>query len=421
MINKRLLILLILVSSVIIVSALTDSQSMSFADSYFSRSKAASALHWNPARIGDEEIMDIPIFNTSITVTNNLFDLDMNGISGKYLTDKDKQKLLDEIDGSFVVDGSLRTLLFGISKDNKAFGLGLNALITSKITEEFIRVGLYGTECDNYHFTKRDLDYDVLSYIDLTAGMGGFKLNKVITMLDNYPAIPEIEYGFSGSILVGIANVSVASFEADYRASIDTGLSTEAFLKQREAFGGVGMKFNLAFNSQINEKLSAGMGFDNILGFIKWAGKTQLRSNRYWIENVYISNLEEDILSDEDDLQDIDSYTSNLPLTYRLGTLYDFGKIDLSLDYSHTFDGNKYNLGRNSLSLATEMSWIEHLPFQVGIKFGDGDNAISTAYGVSYKGDYFQTGLSMQVADTILPGKHSKSLSFGIHTQLRLK
>ncbi len=414
-----IILTLMLVTFVGNIEALTDAHSMGFADSYFSRSKSSTALHWNPANIGEEAYMQLPVLNTNINLTNNLFNLDMNGISGKYLTDKDKEKLLKEIDGSFVVDGTIRSLIFGMSDKNLAFSLGLNILTTSKISEEFIRISLYGTESDNYHFNKSDLDYNLLAYTDITGGMGGLKLQKIIPALDK-TSIPEIEYGVSASVLTGIANIKSASFSADYVSNMDQGLNTEAHLKQKEAFGGFGLKFNLSFNSQINEKFSAGLGFDNILGFITWTGKTRVRENRYWIEDVYISDLDEDILSDEDDLNDIDGYTTNLPLIYRLGTLYDFGEIDLSLDYAHTFCDNNYNLGRNSLSIASEFKWIEKVPFNIGFKFGDGDNAITTAYGISYEGSYFQAGFSLQVADSILPGNSSKSLSFGIHSQISL-
>lgn len=415
-----IIIIIILVLTSLQIEALTDAYSMGFAESYFSRAKASSALHWNPANIGKAAYLDLPLLNTNINVTNNLFNLDMNGISGKYLTDKDKQDILKEIDGSFVVDGNFRTTIFGISENNTAFSIGLNALVASKITEDFIRISLYGTESENYHFDKNDLNYDFLSYTDITSGMGGFKLNKVIPVLDNYDNIPEIEYGFSGSVLVGIANIKSSSFSAYYHSNIDDGLTTNAYLKQREAFGGFGLKFNLSFNSQINEKLSAGMGFDNILGFITWTGKARVRENRYWTDGVYISNLDEDIMLEESDLRDTSGYTTNLPLIYRLGTLYDFGKIDLSLDYNHEFSENSYNLGRNSVALATQLKWVDGFPFQLGIKFGDGDNVITTAFGVAYEGDYIQTGISMQVADTIIPGKNSKSLSFGMHTKLNL-
>jgi len=415
-----LIFIVLFLFSVLQVRALTDAYSMGFAESYFARAKGASALHWNPANIGTDAYLDLPILNTNINITDNLFNLDMNGISGKYLTDKDKQKILDEIDGSFVVDGSLRTLIMGISDNNIAFSIGLNTLIYSKITEEFIRISLYGTESENYHFNSNDLAYDVLSYSDITAGIGGLKLNKIIPALNNVSNIPEIDYGLSGSVLIGMANIKSSSFTADYVSNIETGLTTEAYLKQKEAFGGFGLKFNLSVNSQFNERFSAGMGFDNILGFISWTGKSRVRENRYWIEGVYISDLEEDILSDEGELIDNDGYTTNLPLIYRLGMLYDFGDFDISLDYNHKFWENNYNLGRNRIAIATELKWIEKLPFQLGIKFGDGDNVITTAYGVTYKGDYFQTGFSMQLADTILPGSNSKSLSFGIHTQIRL-
>ena len=405
--------------TVIPVQALTDSYSMGFADGYFSRAKSASALHWNPANIGKEAYLDLPILNTNISLTNNLFNLDMNGISGKHLTDKDKKDILKEIDGSFVVDGSFRTVIMGISDNNIAFSIGLNTLTTSKISEEFIRISLYGTESDNYYFDKSDFGYNLLLYSDITAGKGGMKLNKIIPALDR-ANIPEIEYGFSASILTGIANIKSSSFSANYVANLDEGLTTEAYLMQKEAFGGIGLKFNLSFNSQINENLTAGMGFDNILGFISWTGKTRIRENRYWIEGVYISDLENDILSDDDQVNDIDGYTTTLPLIYRFCTLYDFGKVDVSLDYKHSFNANNYSLGRNNVILASELELIEYLPFQVGIKLGDGDNAITTAYGISYLGSYFQTGFSMQVADTVLPGKNSKSLSFGIHTQISL-
>ena len=420
MIKYSFLIILILVLTTLQVNALTDAYSMGYAESYFSRAKAASALHWNPANIGTDAYLELPLLNTNINITDNLFNLDMNGISGKYLTDKDKQNILNEIDGSFVVDGSLRTLIIGISENNIAFSIGLNALVTSKMTEEFIKISLYGTDSDNYHFDNSDLAYDFLSYTDITAGMGGLKLNEIIPALDKYNNIPEIEYGFSGSILTGIANIRSSSFSADYRTDIEEGLTTEAYLKQKEAFGGLGLKFTLSFNSQINERFSAGMGFDNILGFIKWIGKTRVRENRYWTEGVYISNLGEDILSDDGEVTDTDGYTTNLPLIYRFGTLYDFGKFDVSLDYNHKFSENSYNLGRNVVAIATELKWIGALPFQLGIKFGDGDNLITTAYGITYEGNYFQTGFSMQVADTVIPGKNSKSLSFGIHTKISL-
>lgn len=417
--NRILLIIVIAVLTLLPLQALTDSYSMGFADSYFSRSKSSPALHWNPAIIGEDAYLQLPVFNTNINITNNLLDMDMNGISGKHLSDKDKKNILDEISGSFVVDGSFRTVIIGISDNNIAFSIGINALMTSKISEEFIKISLYGTDSDNYHFNRNDFGYDFLSYSDITAGMGGLKLNKVIPKLNEFD-IPEIEYGFSGSFLTGIANIRSSSFSGNYSANIDDGLDSEAYLRQKEAFGGFGLKFNLSFNSQINEKLSAGMGFDNILGFISWTGKTRVREKRYWTNGAYISDLGEDILSDEDTVSDVAGYTTNLPLIYRLGSMYDFGDIDVSLDYKHTFSDNNYNLGRNSVSVATELKWIDGLPFQLGLKFGDGDNLVTTAYGVSYEGNYFQTGFSMQVADTIFPGKNSKSLSYAFHTQLNL-
>lgn len=392
---------------------------MGFADSFFSRAKSTPALHWNPANIGEDAYLQLPVFNTNINITNNLLNMDMNGLSGKFLTDKDKEDILKEIDGTFVADGSFRTLIIGISDNNFAFSMGVNALASSKVSEEFIRISLYGTDSDNYNFNDSDFGYDLLSYADITAGVGAMKLAKLIPSLDRLD-IPEIEYGISGSLLTGITNITSSDFIASYSSNIDDGLNTEACLMQKEAFGGFGLKFNLSFNSQINENLTAGMGFDNVLGFIRWTGKTRVREKMYWIDGAYISNLEDDILSDDESVKDIPGYTTNLPLIYRFGTLYDFGKIDISLDYSHTFNKNNYNLGRNKIALATELKWINGLPFQLGIKLGDGDNLITTAYGVSFEGDYFQTGLSMQLADTLWPGKNSKSLSFALHTQLKL-
>ena len=418
---KRIYILIVLL---IVASALfgfTTSRSMGVSNSYLMRANGVDALYWNPANIGNDAYLEIPILNSNFNLTNNLFNQDLNDISGKYLTAEDKEDLLSEIDGHFVVEGSFRTSLLGITADNKGFGIGVNTLVNGKITEEFMRILLFGNESSVYYFTKDDFDYNSLSYIDFTYGMGGFDLNKIIPYLNKFEQLPEINYGFSFSFLTGIGEIKLDKFRAVYRSTAEDGLFLNAQMKQKESFTGMGMKANLSFSSQINEKFSAGMGFDNIAGFIKWMGDAKIREHHYWMNNVYISNIDEDLLSDEVSLKDVKEKTTQLPFIYRLGCLYDFGLIDISMDYSHRFDGNDYNQGRNTLAFATEFRGLLYLPIQMGINISDGDNEITSSYGIIYRSPYYEVGISMLMADTAFPSDSSKSISFGLHSQINLK
>jgi hypothetical protein len=414
---KKIIIIALICLSILSVYSITTPKSMSFSNSYFQRSTGVDALHWNPANIGEASNFEIPFVNNSLSLTNNLFDQDMNGISGKYLTEKDKLDLLNEIDGYFVAEGSMRNTIFGLSEGNKGFAIGLNTLTSLKITEELLKIVIFGNENDEYDFDKSDINYRLLSYIDFTYGMGGFKIED-LDVKDI--RVHDINYGFSVSLLTGIADIGAKRFSAQYRANTDDGIHFDADLYQRENFFGLGFKGNISISAKVEDNLSLGMGFDNVAGFIKWVGDSKERRTHYWMEDVFISDLDEDLLSDEDSLEDVDSETTTLPMIYRFGSLYDFGRVDLSFDYEHTFDDDDYKLGKNKFAFATEIRYLNRLPIQLGLQLNDGENEVVSSIGFGYRGQSFETGISVQTADTFFPSMDSKSLSFGLYTLLKL-
>ncbi len=414
---KRIIVFIILVISCISIYGFTSPKSMAYSNSYLSRSNGVDALYWNPSLIGQGTTFVIPLTDNGIILTNNLFDQDMNGISGEFLTQADKEDLLDEIDGYFVAEGSMRNTIFGMSSNNKAFGIGLNTVLDMKVTEELLEIILYGNENDSYNFNKSDINYKVMSYLDITYGMGGFKLQDLTDKLNN---IPDVNYGFSISLLTGLGQIDVSKFNAEYRSSVNEGIYFDADLYQREQAFGLGLKANLGFDSQLTDEINVSMGFDNIAGFIKWIGDAKIRRTHYWMEDVYLSDLDEDLLSDEDELKDVDGRTTSLPLTYRMGSLYDFGKVDFSLDYEHVFDENEYKLGRNRLGMATEIRYLHNLPIQLGLQFNDGENDLSSSIGVAYRTNFFELGISMQSVGTAFPSNSSKSLAIGLYTQIKI-
>ena len=150
---KKLLILLW--GSIILYPLIAGSNTglpLMYADSYMMRAYGSEANYWNPALLS-EETGDIwlPALNSGIFLANNALDLDFyNYIMEKgSISEADKQKLLDLMDGSAILSMS------GPSSPGLHLATTphqVSAIMPTAISERFVN-WLYGNEEDGCEFT----------------------------------------------------------------------------------------------------------------------------------------------------------------------------------------------------------------------------------------------------------------------------
>ena len=415
---KKIITGLIIFLTVSILSATTITpQSMFFADSYMLRARGCDANYWNPALLqrGYSDIM-IPIFNNSIYLGNNSFNIDLYNYVMKqvYLDDKAKQKILNAIDGNMSFNLGSQIGIFGFTTSNMAFSSSVHLATKAALDEQFIELALYGNGdgSEVYHFTKNNNYAEGLSYVDLTFGMGDILLPFPET-------VPAIKFGFALSTLVGVGNVHTRELEGYLSSNLD-GLNVQQDLIIRSGLGGYGLKTLLGLYSEPLTNLEVGATLDNLFGFIKWQKQTQEEIYHFEIDSLYASDIEEDFYIEDSSTVDIKPYKTKLPLEMRLSALYTYKPISVSADYVVGFGNSPEVSKQGRISLGAQICPISQIPISFGYCSGNEIYPWRMSYGIGLNFKSVGFGIAIQSIESIIPGSSTKGLGFANYFNVRL-
>ena len=415
---KKIITGLILFLTVSILSATTITpQSMFFADSYMLRARGCDANYWNPALLqrGYSDIM-IPIFNNSIYLGNNSFNIDLYNYVMKqvYLDDKAKQKILNAIDGNMSFNLGSQIGIFGFTTSNMAFSSSVHLATKAALDEQFIELALYGNGdgSEVYHFTKNNNYAEGLSYVDLTFGMGDILLPFPET-------VPAIKFGFALSTLVGVGNVHTRELEGYLSSNLD-GLNVQQDLIIRSGLGGYGLKTLLGLYSEPLTNLEVGATLDNLFGFIKWQKQTQEEIYHFEIDSLYASDIEEDFYIEDSSTVDIKPYKTKLPPEMRLSALYTYKPISVSADYVVGFGNSPEVSKQGRISLGAQICPIPQIPISFGYCSGNEIYPWRMSYGIGLNFKSVGFGIAIQSIESIIPGSSTKGLALATYFNVRL-
>ena len=416
---KKLLLLCAAFMLLASVSAYSSTgRSMLYSDSFMLRARGAEANYWNPALL-NRSYNDVlfPVLNLGIYIANNSLDLDLyNSVVEKdFLTEEDKDEILDAIDEKLGVYAGSQIVLFGFSKGRSAVTSSLHLDAQGNLSEQYLELLLRGNTEDSYVFTKKQNNASALSYVDITYGMGdiriplGKKLNPIQT-------------GFALSILTGVGSGHTENYEGRFSSTYD-GLSLKQDILLRAGLGGFGLKGTLGAAWQTPlPGLSTGFALDNILGFINWQARCMDFSYRLEADSVYVENLGEDLdalLTDESEEIEGKPFTTKLPLEFRGALLYDFPYASLSVDYFTGLTKTEYSPGTGRVAFALESKVPAVMPLFLGFTPGNSDYPWRVSYGIGLRTRKVECGLGVQSFKSLLPGYKTKGLAFATYFTIR--
>jgi hypothetical protein len=415
--SQRLIIAVILILGISLAYGVTTNQSALFADSFLMRAYGAEAVYWNPSVLSAEynDIL-LPGINQSFYITNNSLDLDTyNFISGRYLSENDKVKILGKIHNRLMVSGESHTTVFGIAFDRLAFASSTHLVSQARISKQYLDLILNGNTQDDYSFSKAQNQVNGIAYQDFTVGIGNVNLNEAAASVMDLPPVfdkvPTIMFGASGSILTGYGVVDTKSYHGSFHTGLD-GMSLDQELVLRTATGGLGAKALMSLTAKPVENLSVGLSLDNIFGGIHWLGNTENQTYLVQADSVYASELDDDLITQQDSTQDISSFYTAFPLELRLGALYTMEQVTVSMDWVQGFRNSQVTSCIGRLSMGAEYLPIPCLPITMGLALGNEDYPWRMSYGIGYKSKYLQGGIGIQSIKSVLPGYYSKGISF---------
>ncbi|MDD2597233.1 MAG: hypothetical protein PHO35_07700 [Candidatus Cloacimonetes bacterium] len=413
---KKIVFCLLLLTLSLSLFATPSAKSLFFTDSYMLRASGVEANYWNPALLNANGPTDIwlPILNYGIQLTNNALDLDTYNffVTRDTLDADDKERLLKNVDGSLAFGLDANVSLFGITMGNTALSAAAHVYGKGKLSEDFMRLALYGNTEDEYTFSRSSNNASAISYVDITYGIGDLKV----------PFIPEdwpqIKAGASASLLTGAFSMDTREFNINFVNNSDVGANLDSELLLRTGKIGAGFKGMFGLFSEITPWLDAGLTVDNIAGFIKWG--VESKNHRFYAtaDSVFVTDLEEDLFDYDNFEEDTDSYTTQLGTELRLATMYKHRFFNLSADFVQGFSESTVSSKVGRLSLGASLMPLPVLPISLGISLPNSKNPLKVSYGIGLKVMKADFNVAVQSFDSLIPGYNSKGISFGIATKI---
>lgn len=403
-----LLFLLLLASG---LNALGVGKALLFSDSFMLRARGSEALYYNPALI-NEGYTDVylPGVNLGFYVSNNSLDLDTYNfvMARDSLTTLDKEYILSRMEKSLSASMEAHFSLFGLTVGNVGLASSAHLYGTSSISRQYLELVLYGNQDSLYVFTKEDNNLSALSFIDLTFGMGDFR----VPLPEGWD--PNLKVGFSTSLLVGLEDLYTSKFDGRFASGFD-GLSLHQDVEMHTGVLGMGFKGMVGAVAEPIPNLKLGLTVDNILGGIRWGLDT--KGIRYTLEadSVYVAQLEEDFFTEEDETFEISAYTTELPVEFRLAGMYQLGHSSLSADWVLPSGASAMNFASGTLSLGAEINPLKYFPIHMGMSFGNSKVPPRFSLGAGVITSFGDIGIGFQSFDSLIPGPSSKGISLGTY------
>jgi hypothetical protein len=404
---KRAILFALLIGSLSLLTAgIHGGKAMLYSDSYMMRAKGTEANYWNPALL-NEKYGDIwlPVVNSGFYINNNAIDLDTyNRIMRKgTINEADKEAILDMIDGSIRVNTEGQASIFGFTMGNVAISSSANFYAKAALDEDYLRLLLYGNQEESYYFDKKDNNASLLSYADLTVGLGGYRLPLPET-------VPDITVGLSASLLIGIEDIHTRHYSGYFTSSID-GMSLEQDLTLRTGGVGIGFKSLLGMASEPVKNLKVGITLDNVFGIIAWGLVREDRNYHVVADSVYVADFNEDFYEYTHTEENNGGFSTKLPPELRLGALYSMKHASFSMDYVVGFGNSAQTSKLGRISIGAELLPVPVLPVHIGFSPGSAAYPWRLSYGFGIRIKPIEFGLGMQSFETVFPGTKTKGLA----------
>ncbi|MDD3049893.1 MAG: hypothetical protein PHR06_01985 [Candidatus Cloacimonetes bacterium] len=421
---RRIFLLILLVISFNFLFSQQNAASMSFSGSYLMRSRGIDCIFWNPANLSLMNSYSsqtiLPFTNLSLAIDNNAVSLNRyNDIMGNFITESMKQSIYKDLNSSWKANADFKSTFFAIYFKNSAIALTSNLHAKGRLSEEYIKLYLSGNQIDKvYTFTAENNDFSAVSTLELSYARGFTSINNLLWFLKDKD-FPEIRAGFAIHLIYGLAGAEMTRFNGTF-VTDDDGLNLNQEVMFRTGMDGFGFRSTLALATEINQNFSIGLQMKNLLGFVKWLGQTEENYGKFSCEDLFLADLSEDVIVDENWYRKIDSYTTQLPIVLNLAGLYKWQNYSLSLDWEQGFENSAVSVKQPEISLGAEYLITQRFPLRMGFLFGNENHNYKISYGTGYIGRKVEFIFAIQSAHALIPCSYSRNIAFAFQTKLNI-
>jgi len=402
-----------------VLSAKENANSLAFSGSYMMRAKGTECLLWNPANLYLNDFrLQFELPSVTFSADNNAVSISRyNSINGNYISEKMKNDLYSDINDAFRVNVNSSANIIAVSMGRNALGLRIHSFSRAKASEKYLKLILSGNEENEiYRFDEKNNSAGSVNFAELSFATSRHLLSSYIPWLKK-TATPDIRVGLGINFLAGLFYSGTSKYDGIFYTD-DTGLNLDHVIEQKNGLGGYGFRGTLSFASDINENFSAGISFNNILGFINWGGTTEKIVSTAHIDSLFAIDTSADLLPDDTRKHTIGNFKTSLPLYLRFGMLYDKDKYSLSLDWEQGTKNSAISSTSPEVAIGGEYMLKPVFPLRMGFLFGNKDHNYKLSYGTGYIGKHFEITGAIQTTHFIFPCNHARGIAFSLMTKL---
>ena len=391
---------------------------------YTAVSRGIEAVYWNPANLAiiekNNPRLEIKLFSINAGGGNNAFDFDyikqyIGDGEAILITEENKIDILDKInDDGLKIDLAAQISAFSFRYKN--FGVSIESHSYGYITipKDLYRTVLTELGPDNYDYSVDGEGYTYgkmkLSYARAIIKNKTYKLTRSQKL-----KLKAVTFGISMSYLHGMGHAKIE----ESNATIDinkNGILPKIDYMAKRAMLGDGFGLDLGFGIFTEDNWSFGFVFENLMSSINWTYGQHEETGyiNFGPDHLFIfgDNQLDDIDMDtasKDTSIDIDEYSTDIPVDFRMGLAKDFGNILLNMEIAKENKTSSFALG-GMVKLGIfnwAMSW----------KREENHNRWSTGWALAAKYFYLDIGMSGRSGFSLLNAKavnYGMSLCFGL-------
>ncbi|MBM4404232.1 MAG: hypothetical protein FJ042_07635, partial [Candidatus Cloacimonetes bacterium] len=303
--------------------------------------------------------------------------------------------------------------IFATTVGNVGIASSLTSYNRLCISKKYLRLLLDGNEDESYTFHDENNNLSSISFMDFTLAYGNLELPEL------FEGMPPTRFGVSGSILGGLHHIQSRDYSGSLTTSLD-GLAFDQSFKLRSGVVGAGFKSMIAMATEPLPGLHAGVTLDNLFGFINWGLIAEERSFHYSVDSIYVANINEDFYFENITTNSVSSFTTKFNPEWRIGLMYNLNDIEISADWIQGTGRSAVTENKGRLALGAQLYAARHIPFQIGIAFGNSDYPWRLSYGLGLKTRIGEFGVGFQSFKAILPGTKSQGIALSTYMSIRI-
>lgn len=385
-----------------------DARALAMGSAQTAAARGVSAAAWNPANLAFSPGVSVRLLNASLDVYNNSFSLGRyNEISGKTLTQADKQRLLADVPRSgFRLDADAGAGTLGLQIGRFALTTGVVAAGRGNLDRDVFDLVLFGNEPGRiYHFDDTCGEGHAVGRVSLSWGQSILSGSR-----------GQLAVGLTASYLKGLFGLQVEQAQGNLVTGMDE-IRADAFLAAVTADDASGFGLDLGAAWQAPRGWTVGLALNNVLSQLDWQGTVERTEYRLTARDINLFNDDIDSgIVDSDTTYAVSGYKTSLPPILRLGAARVSGRWLVAADYVQGLRSRASTSTTPQLNLGAEWRAKGWLAPRSGISLG-GSQGIGLAGGFGLQLGFWQLDLAVMQRGGF-KGSSTRGLGMGFSTQL---